>query len=256
MLSNLYTATQFAAGDMDREIPELTDTFSPQADESWLTTAVIIDFVSLGYVSMSAPFWNSLIKKSDWFKKGDVGNTHGVWKDLSKDWVTQGLTLAKDLTRAEATSLADREFTTAMQDMIKIWARSTTQLAKSIFDGSPGSLDTLTKWFSDGKLITVDVRKDQEEEDDDIEELKNMVKKPVWAQLIPRAWRMSNRNLGAFVLKSRRKCDEDVPRVSSEMKESNGVCSEFPLKSGPSKGRSIGDPSTDTLGQTTTPRRI
>lgn len=80
MLANLYAATQLAAGDMHREIPELIDTFSSQAEKSWLTTAVTLNFVSLSYVSISTAFWNSLIKKTDWFKvnKDNIGNTHCV----------------------------------------------------------------------------------------------------------------------------------------------------------------------------------
>lgn len=221
MLWNFYTAVQFAAGDMDRDVPALTDTFSPQAEKDWLTIAVILDFVSLGYVSFSAPFWNSMIKKTTWFRNNDVGNTHGTLTELSKDWVTGGLTLAKDLTKAEATSLADREFVTAIQDMVSIWSRSTADLSEAIFGGDGAWLQQLTNWFSDGKLITVDVA--EEEEGQSMEDLKNMVKKPVMAQLIPRAWRMSNRNLGVFILKGK-SCDETPLGVSDDMVKTNGVC--------------------------------
>lgn len=45
------------------------------------------------------------------------------------------------------------------------------------------------------------------------EEIKSRVKKGLYADLIPRAWRLSNLPLGPFILQSKKKCDKKVPNV-------------------------------------------
>lgn len=62
MLWNFYDGVDRAAGDLHRRVGAISTTFAPM-DSTLLTPAVIIDMVTLGFVSTAAPFWNSWIKR-------------------------------------------------------------------------------------------------------------------------------------------------------------------------------------------------
>lgn len=244
---NFYEGVQHARGEIQADISSLGDTFSPISEDG-LSTAVIIDLVTMGYLGAAAPFWNSIIKKSSWFReRGADGNwrsinanTHGTLKDFINGMVTSSLTLAKDLTKAEAQNAVEREMSTLMNAMIRAFSTTIDKTVSSIFDGEMEHTQLLYRMLEGGKFInSIDLNLSTEE-------IKDMVKAPIFAQLIPRAWRLSNLPVGPFVLDTGKDCNSDGSlknsddaskiNVSEEMLKTNGYCHDgklFVLASAP-----------------------
>lgn len=238
LFRNFYEGVQHARGDIAADISTLGTTFSPIAEDT-ISTAVIIDLVTMGYLGAAAPFWNSVMKKVPWFRErtgdADTGdwrsinaNTHGTIKDFINGMVTSSMTLAKDLTAAQAENAVDREMSSLMNAMIGAYSTTIDQTVSRIFNGSEENTQLLYRMIQDGKFInSIDLNLSTEE-------IKNLVKAPIYAQLIPRAWRMSNLPVGPFILSTKKDCNsdgslkdaDDAKRisVSEETLKTNSYC--------------------------------
>ncbi|PGH20065.1 hypothetical protein AJ80_03715 [Polytolypa hystricis UAMH7299] len=253
LLWNYYDSLYHAKSDIESIVPALTSTFALM--DNGLPTAAIIDMVALGFVVTAAPIWNLYTRGLPSMRQAIPGrHKHGrkrLLKDTVNGIVTQGLTLTKDLTKAQANLAAERDFSTRLGAMVEIWAESASEFAKNIFSGHPteiGRLGKLVKLVGDGKLSQTPFGASGTGED-----------------LIPRSWRLSNLPIGAFILKSNKNCGAKVGNISEEQRKKCGVCingEQWIITSAPDPGnncRYYGDtyscledfhdvPSADQLG--------
>ena len=179
---------QDVRGDIIPELASLGKTFSPLAEDAF-PTAVIVDMVTFGYLGAAAPFWNAAMKNVPWFRKlgedggwkSDNANTHGTLKDFVNGMVGTSMTLAKDLTGAAAENAVDREMSKLMTDMIGGYSKILDQTVAKIFNGELENTQMLYRMLQDGKFInSLDMTLSNEE-------IKTLVKGPIYTQLIPRA---------------------------------------------------------------------
>lgn len=98
MIWNFYDSLNKGKTDISVEANKLAEIFAPVAKNDALPLAVIIDIVTLGYVSFAAPFWNSILRKQAFFAANP--NTLGTIKDATNGLVTGSMTLVKDVTAA------------------------------------------------------------------------------------------------------------------------------------------------------------
>lgn len=224
---NFYDSMYFAKSDISSSLSDFGKIFAPMSSDS-LSTAVIIDMVLLGYVTAAAPLRNSITKTLPALKSlPDGTDVNGILQDTVNGWVSSGLTLAKDLTKAQANLDAERELQTRLGAMVEIWAKNVSKFTKDLFSGEATSRAQLGKLISDGKMIGTPWGSGKADEDSDLgaESLKQIVKKSVYADLIPRAWRMSNLPLGPFIMKTKN-CDGRIGEgwVSSKASEKYAFC--------------------------------
>lgn len=130
--------------------------------------------------------------------------------------------MARDLTKAEAEKAIDQQLSTLVSIMIKSMMVTTNAIAKKIFNGEADTRPFLYRWLNEGKFMSNgDTISD--------EDIGRMVQKPIYLQLISRAWKMSNLPVGAFVMKTDEDCDRDstskkITGINDEMRDNNGVC--------------------------------
>lgn len=81
------------------------------------------------------------------------------------------------------------------------------------------------------------------------EDIKQLIAKPIYAQMIPRAWQISNLPVGPFILKTGLNCEGDKftdskkVQVSDDVRDRNGVCKDgkwYILTSTPDPGKHCG----------------
>jgi hypothetical protein len=154
---------------------------------------------------------------------------NGLLKDTVNGIVTQGLTLAKDLTRTEAKLAAENDLTVRLGTVIEIWAQSASEFSKNIFSGETSEIYRLSALIGDGKLSATPFTdhgvSGHEQGDLSAESIKQHAKKALYADLIPRAWSLSNKPLGPFILKTNTHCGgESIDRISDSSRDKYGVC--------------------------------
>lgn len=159
--------------------------------------------------------------------------------------VTSSLTLAKDLTKSAAEAAIDKELSKLMYTLISNYSKILDQTLSRIFNGEMSSTQWLYRMLQDGKMIS------SIDKNLSTEEIKELIKRPVYTQLIPRAWRLSNLPVGPFMYDTKVDCNNDgslknsgdekkLNIASSDMIRENGVCHEgklYILASAPDPGK-------------------
>lgn len=227
---NFYDSMYKAKSDIETSLPALSSTFAPMSSDG-MSLAIILDIVGLGFVVAAAPIWNGVTKTLPIMRDPRWGGAdpNGLLKDTVNGIVTQGLTLTKDLTRTEAKLAAENDLSVRLGAVVEIWAKSASEFSKNIFSGSSTEIDRLAELIRDGKLsatpFTANGVSGNEQGDLSAESIKQQAKKSMYADLIPRAWRLSNKPLGPFILKSKKNCEgESIGNVSDESRDKYGVC--------------------------------
>ncbi|KAF5011810.1 hypothetical protein FDECE_2100 [Fusarium decemcellulare] len=243
LLWNFYDSMYKAKSDLESAMSTVSSTFAPM--ESGMSTAVIIDLATLGFVTAAAPIWNMVTRTLPAMKSPRLegADANGLIKDTVNGLVTQGLTLTKDLTRTEAKLAAENDLNTRMGAVVEIWANSASNFASQIFSGDSVQVNRLGALIKDGKLAATPFG-GNDQGTPSAEEMKQLTKKALFADLIPRAWRLSNLPLGPFILKSNKNCGGEVVwNLSNESRDKYGICINgemFILTSAPDPGKNCG----------------
>jgi hypothetical protein len=149
---------------------------------------IIMDIVLLGYGSLAAPIWKSALK--GWKFADNRPNDFDSLTDFTNNLVSNGITLAKDLTTAEESQLGSQnQVTERLRDIVLIWQNSVVKLAEKIFSGSDEDMETLGKVIANGKMVasTTDIPT--------VEELRHQLERSIYAALIPVAWEISEQDI-------------------------------------------------------------
>ncbi|KAM0544350.1 hypothetical protein ACHAPJ_011886 [Fusarium lateritium] len=202
---NWYDQLGRTAGDVQSSMGTFSDTFAPVPSEG-LGLTLILDMISFGYVAVGAPMLKTVFKKMNFIKDGD---NVGVVEGLTKDLISQGVTITKDATRAGTKLTSQDTLEERVGEMVRSWYSSTDQLNQHLFNGDPLSLnenlDLLKKTIADGKFVDADL---------DMltaEEMDKQAKRAIYGQLIPYAWSVGSSEASPFLLRSGKKCNEGRP---------------------------------------------
>lgn len=109
-------------------------------------------------------------------------------------WVTSGSTLARDLVPAEAKYTADAELTSQMGSIVEVWAKTASAYSQKLFSGKHDFNQKLARMLDDGIFTQTPIEQFGHERLGDLsaEGIKRRVQRSLYADLIPRAWRISN----------------------------------------------------------------
>ncbi|KAL2204874.1 hypothetical protein CC79DRAFT_922150 [Sarocladium strictum] len=200
ILWNLHETLDNAHNDIGGGIGTFSDTFAPQKEKT-MDVDIIMDIVLLGYGSLAAPIWKSALK--GWKFADNRPNDFDSLTDFTNNLVSNGITLAKDLTTAEESQLGSQnQVSERLRDIVLIWQNSVVKLAEKIFSGSDEDMETLGKVIANGKMVasTTDIPT--------VEELRHQLERSIYAALIPVAWEISEQDISPFVLDSGMSCDD------------------------------------------------
>jgi len=164
-----------------------TDTFAPLKKED-VALSVILDIVTIGYVSFAAPTWGKVVKQMDFARRN--GGNFDTLKDFTNGMVTQGMTLTKDILASKKTALDVQNslaFRTSI--IVETYLNSIVAFAATVFGGKGDGLDLLSDIIADGKMI------DSGLDTLAVNETSAAINKALYAQLIPMAWRQTDRDL-------------------------------------------------------------
>ncbi|KAF4464677.1 Glucan endo-13-alpha-glucosidase agn1 [Fusarium albosuccineum] len=202
ILWNWYDQLGRTAGYVQSSMGTFSSTFAPVPNEG-LGLTLILDMISFGYVAVGAPMWKTVFKKMNFIKDGD---NFGVVEGLTKDLITQGVTITKDATRAGTQLTSQNTLEERVGNMVRAWYASTDQLNQHLFSGDPlglnDNLDLLKKTIADGRFVDADL---------DLmsaEEIDQQARRAIYGQLIPYAWVVGSGETSPFLLRSGKKCNE------------------------------------------------
>jgi hypothetical protein len=225
-----HTSLFQAMSVISTSLDDMEETFAPipqPQDNTWLL--LLINLVTLGTLSVMAPFFNHGIRNSAYF----IGrpDTFDTAKDLSLTVAGQSTSIAKDLLPGKGTqwSVAGQDkFSHYMGTVVWGWANVTTLALSKLFDGTPESLDILWNSMSNGKLVSGrggNTTSSQDEYNPDVDVLGGITK-TFFGFAIPALWRYSRAY--AFVMDSGLGCSEDKGPVreyiDDAVMEKSGAC--------------------------------
>ncbi|THC95866.1 hypothetical protein EYZ11_004644 [Aspergillus tanneri] len=88
-LFKALTVVSTALDDMENKFAPIP----PEEDDTWLL--ILIDMITLGALGTAGPFFNTVLKKHDWFA-GETGSALDNAKDTAMTLIGQSTTIAKD----------------------------------------------------------------------------------------------------------------------------------------------------------------
>lgn len=105
-----------------------------------------------------------------------------------------------------------------------MWADTAAAWSKEIFSCTNEAIIRLGDLIRDGAVSQTPIGTigDDDEGDLSAQSIEERVKKTIFADLIPRAWRLSNLLLGPFILQTKQGCDETPKHV--EVTEGRTFC--------------------------------
>ncbi|KAM0425904.1 hypothetical protein ACHAPT_008842 [Fusarium lateritium] len=199
-LWNMYTTLSEVHLSILSDIGEVTSTFAPikPPEES---LAIILDIVTLGFGGFAAPAWNLFVKKLPALK--NAGDGFGSMKDFTNDMVKGGIGLTKDLTAKKEPALATQnKVESALEDVVGIWKDTIVEFATQLFNGETENVERLGRMIANGVMVS------EHTDIPNVSELKAVLKKSIFAQLIPLAWKASQRDINPFIMDLGLTCDE------------------------------------------------
>ncbi|THC89244.1 hypothetical protein EYZ11_011312 [Aspergillus tanneri] len=206
---------QAAASEITNALDDFENKFAPipkPPDNTWLL--LLIDLITLGSASAAAPFFNSVLSKLPYFIA--KGSTLDNFKDTTMTIISQSTTIAKDMLSDpdpdDWTPEKQDEFTNHMGQSIAGWGAVVEKSLSTLFDGSDGSIETLTDLISDGKFIegsSISMALPPSDADelpkDTMTALQKSISKSFFAFAIPSIWTVSGRY--PFVIDAGYSCD-------------------------------------------------
>ncbi|KAI9368303.1 putative necrosis-inducing factor-domain-containing protein [Aspergillus egyptiacus] len=231
LYSDYYNALTVAATQSVFELDLMEDTFAPippPEDNKW--NLLLIDLITLGALGTTAPLFNSVLRRADWFRRG---NRLDNGRDTTMTLMGQGTTIAKDVLPSDD-ELWDPQhqnnFTAYLGQVISGWQNMTTLALNRLFNGEDESLQILHETMTNGKLIEgkSDIPRETDEEtamETDQNNLVANIKKIFYGYSIPALWKESKAHV--FVLDADHECD-DGPQMadylSDDTMELTGAC--------------------------------
>ncbi|KAK5657298.1 hypothetical protein OQA88_3360 [Cercophora sp. LCS_1] len=197
---NYYTALKQTKNEVNDLIPVLVDKFAGAADDTFakqMAFNVLATVLSLGLPPMFRNFMGGF---------GGVGLGGGLGEGIGT-LAQNGINMAKDkATGAQEKKLGDAStLLLFMNSTLTIWERSLSDMNKELFNGGDASIEQLRQLVVDGKLNSgVPEKGTTKTEKLSDFEIKSMIKKGIFAYIIPKAWRMGD--VRPVVLKTGRKC--------------------------------------------------
>lgn len=118
------------------------------------------------------------------------------------------------MTPAKAALTAQNDLTIQLGAIVELWADTAAAWSKNIFSGEADTLAKLGDLIRDGAVSQTPTGSIGDDDGDlSAQSIKERVKKSIFVDLIPRAWRLSNLPLGPFILQTKKGCDETPDEV-------------------------------------------
>lgn len=191
---NSYEAVVLASNDIQDNMENFREFFMPPEDKQMsLSVAILLDIFTLGYASSMAVLWNKGLAKGTFAK--DHENTFGSIKDATNDLTYNGVGLAKDIIAEK-----DKNKDLPPEDKLRVWVSKTTKIWRDtltenqswLFGGNKTKrgdkedyygLNTLGMLIGSGSSSTLEAV--------NAEEAAGDVRKTLYADMIPLAWRVT-----------------------------------------------------------------
>lgn len=126
--------------------------------------------------------------------RGNTGKAD-QWNAATSNIVSAASSIAKDALSSASKSREEVAFNAIYDSLIENWQSQADTFIKQVFDGGKNSLNTLTKMFSDGKMITGGRGEDSDVDPDWVESnhtdswiAEKNIERAFYAAAIPAAW--------------------------------------------------------------------
>jgi hypothetical protein len=221
-LFKALTIVSTALDDMENKFAPIP----PKEDDTW--KLILIDVITLGALGTAGPFFNTFLKKHDWFA-GKTGSALDNAKDTAMTLIGQSTTIAKDaLPGGDATKWTPEkqdEFSAYLGQVVYGWANITSLALKDLFSGSDVAIDALWQAMSDGKLINGKKEGDLPTTGNEQNELLANINKCIIGFALPALWRQSGSY--TFIIDAGHACNEDKDLsdyLDNDTMGATGVC--------------------------------
>ncbi|RHZ62529.1 hypothetical protein CDV55_107218 [Aspergillus turcosus] len=221
-LFKALTIVSTALDDMENKFAPIP----PEEDDTWLL--ILIDMITLGALGTAGPFFNTILKKHDWFA-GKTGSALDNAKDTAMTLIGQSTTIAKDALpggdAAKWTPEGQDEFSAYLGQVVYGCANITSLALERLFSGTDVAIDALWQAISDGKLIEGKKEGDLPVTGNAQNELLANINKRIIGFALPALWRQSGSY--TFIIDAGHACNEDKDLsdyLDDDTMGATGVC--------------------------------
>ncbi|KAF6802835.1 Killer toxin subunits alpha/beta 6 [Colletotrichum sojae] len=182
VLWNMYSAMKYLKTTVALKMDDFDSKFmTPKKDTSHLSTAVVLDILTMGFATVMAPAWNKVLKP----RFGSSNGWFDTAKDATNDLVYTGVSLAKDVIADEGGAVDDIQSTNDFVDRtLDRWMDGVKKYADYLFNKNMEGIELLGKLMSGGVLDQTNITGVMDESD-----LVAKYTTALYTILIPTAWK-------------------------------------------------------------------